>query len=71
MKFHDYDEVVIIAERASGNETIGTVWFDTKTFPKSTTLEEVVCWAEKNGCEGKLVISINKRREGVENETRK
>ena len=37
--------VVAMLSMSAGNESVGEEWIETKTFPKSATLEEVMWWA--------------------------
>ena len=59
------DKVVIIAEMSNGNESVGSMWFDTKLFEATTTLYDVLLWAEKHGVDGKLIISVPDTRVGT------
>jgi len=52
------DKVVIIAEKSCGNESVGSMWFDTKIFESTATLYDVLVWAEKHGVDGKLIITV-------------
>lgn len=49
---------VAIQERSTGNESVGSMWLDTKVFPPDTTLEEVWRWANGQAvdCCGRLMI---------------
>lgn len=55
----EYRAIVAIAERSEGNESVGTEWIDARTFPKETPVATILEWAHKNGCEGKLIITID------------
>ena len=56
-QFENYDRIVAIKERSGGNETIGDMWFETKSFSKYSMISEVVEWAKD--CSGKLIIAID------------
>lgn len=47
--------IVIIKEEANGNESVGTMWLETKIFPRTATIEEVLKW--KGARCGKLIIT--------------
>ena len=49
-------EIIIIKECSSGNETVGSMWLETKKFPPTATLEEVLMWKEARY--GKLIITV-------------
>jgi len=53
----DYKRVVAIQERSAGNDSVGDMWLDTKTFDKSTKVEDIIEWAKS--CSGKLIITID------------
>lgn len=52
-----YDRVIAIKERSAGNESVGDMWLETKSFDKTATIEEVLLWAIGTG--GKLIITID------------
>lgn len=52
-----YTRIVALKEKASGNETVGTNWIETKTFDKSTPISDIVDWA--HDCDGRLIIAID------------
>lgn len=54
---HEYQNVIAIKERSAGNEQVGDMWLETKSFPKETTISEIIKWAK--GCSGKLIITID------------
>lgn len=55
----DYTKVVAIVERARGNETVGQMWLETKTFPKETSIEKIIEWAKDRDCDGKLILTVD------------
>lgn len=55
--FTDYKNIVAIKEHSAGNDSVGSMWVETKTFPKETKIEDIVNWAR--GCPGKLIITID------------
>lgn len=60
MRFYkNYTKVVAIIEKAAGNESIGDMWFEARTFPKEAPIEDIVKWAENKDCSGKLIIAID------------
>jgi hypothetical protein len=58
-------KVIIIKEKSNGNESVGDMWLETKSFDLNDTLEEVLKWhSPKNG---KLIISIDDSTEDKTN----
>lgn len=57
--FGNYTNIVAIIERSAGNESVGTMWVETKTFDKKTKVEDIIKWADCNNCDGKLLITID------------
>lgn len=52
--------VIAVQERCTGNSSVGSMWFDTKSFDANTPVGEIVRWARfSSGGEGKLTISID------------
>lgn len=47
--------VIAVKERATGNESVGTEWVETKSFPKGTSVEKILEWAGEY--KGRLMIS--------------
>ena len=37
--------IVAIKERSEGNESVGTMWLDTKIFSPETPVSEILSWA--------------------------
>jgi len=59
-KFIDEEggSIVAIKERSSGNESVGSMWLETKIFTKDTPVGEIIAWGEKEGGKyGKLIIT--------------
>lgn len=50
----EYRNIIAMQECADGNETVGTMWIDAKSFPINTPIEEVIKWAK--GRNGRLMI---------------
>lgn len=55
--FEDYERVVATKEKSNGNESVGDMWTETKTFSKDTAISEIIDWAKN--CGGKLIITID------------
>lgn len=55
--FKEYEKVVAIKEKSNGNESVGDMWVETKSFHKDSKIEDVIEWAKD--CSGKLVITID------------
>lgn len=56
-KTEEYKKIIAIKEMVSGNESVGSMWHETKSFPKDTPIYEIIEWAK--GCDGKLIITID------------
>ncbi len=49
---------VVMAERSSGNESVGDMWIETATFPPDATLAEIWTWAKiKARASGRIMIN--------------
>jgi hypothetical protein len=57
--YKEYDRIVAVGEKSAGNEQIGDMWLETKTFNKSTPVGDIVDWAKDRGIGGKLIITID------------
>jgi hypothetical protein len=53
----DYKRVIAIKERSAGNESVGSMWLETKSFDKETPISKIVKWADTS--DGKLIITID------------
>ena len=52
-------QVVVVIERAEGNEKVGTSWLETNIFETYDTLEDVLKWTkEKKFGVGKVIITV-------------
>jgi Holliday junction resolvase len=52
----DYIHVVAIKEMSAGNESVGTMWMETKIFLRTEPVENIIKWAKDSG--GKLIITV-------------
>lgn len=57
MNVKNYGRVVAIKEMSAGNESVGSMWNETKTFDKDVPIGTIIEWAK--GCSGKLIITID------------
>ena len=55
--FKKYQRIIATKERSAGNESVGDMWNDTKTFAPETPISEIIEWAYN--CSGKLIITID------------
>jgi len=55
--YSNYKRIIAIKERSAGNETVGDMWLETKSFDKETPVCEIIEWAES--CSGRLIITID------------
>ena len=54
-------KVIAILECAGGNESVGTMWYETKIFELFTPISEIFKWKEKYSSvnTGKLSLTLN------------
>lgn len=55
--FKNYKRVIATKERSAGNEAVGNMWNETRSFDKETPISEILEWA--NDADGKLIITID------------
>jgi len=69
MKFIDgYKRVIAIKECSCGNESVGSMWLETKSFTPETPLRAIVEWAQEHHiCDGKLCLTIDGERSDENN----
>jgi len=64
---HKYKRVIAMAEKSQGNEKVGDMWIEAKSFDKQTPIDDIVTWAAlRAGVTGKLIITIDE--DGCESE---
>jgi len=51
----NYSRIIAIQERSIGNDRVGDMWLETKSFPRETPIEDIMDWADH--CNGKLIIT--------------
>jgi hypothetical protein len=56
-KFKTYTKIIAIKERSAGNDSVGDMWIETKSFDVATPVKEIMDWA--NDCSGKLILTID------------
>ena len=56
-KFNNYSRVIAIKEMADGNESVGTMWMQTKSFTLNTPIRAILDWASDTP--GKLIITVD------------
>ena len=50
---------VVIQECSEGNESVGSMWLETKVFSHTATLEQAITWAKgKRSAGGKTILTI-------------
>ncbi|MFW6015390.1 MAG: hypothetical protein ACOCRK_03070 [bacterium] len=54
-----YTDVIVIGEQCAGNESVGNMWLETKTFDKNTKVDEIIKWASEKNISGRLIITID------------
>lgn len=55
--FKNYQKVIANSERSAGNESVGEMWVETKSFDKDTPISEIIEWGANTG--GKLHLTID------------
>ncbi len=55
--FKNYDRIIATKQMLAGNEHVGNMWNETKSFPKDTPIYIIIEWAKD--CTGKLIITID------------
>ena len=56
-QFKDYERIIAVKEKSNGNESVGDMWIETKTFSKHTAISLIMDWAKD--CSGKLTITVD------------
>ena len=52
-------KIVVIIDRATGNESVGTMWKETKIFDSSDTIEKIIEWARIEPIHGEIMSTDN------------
>ncbi|MCK5605309.1 hypothetical protein KAR91_25680 [Candidatus Pacearchaeota archaeon] len=55
--YKNYKRVIATQEKSAGNESVGDMWIETKSFAKETPIHEIIEWAKN--ANGKLIITID------------
>lgn len=51
-------QFVVMVERSAGNESVGSEWIDTGSFPPTATLAEVWAWQQgRSGSPGRVMLN--------------
>ena len=58
-------QAIATVERSAGNESVGDMWIETSTFPLTAPLKDVIDWAKKKQCSGRLILTLNEASEAV------
>lgn len=54
-----YAVVIATIERSAGNESVGDMWTESRTYPLDASLQTVIDWANTD-CSGKLTLTMDK-----------
>jgi len=54
-----YSTVIATIERSAGNESVGDMWTESRTYPLDATLKQVLDWAAID-CSGRLTLTMDK-----------
>jgi hypothetical protein len=55
--YSKYERIIAIKEMSAGNESVGSMWVETKTFNPDTPVKEIIKWG--NDTDGKLMLTID------------
>ena len=55
--FNNYERIIANSEISGGNEVIGDMWVETKSFDKNTPVSEIIEWGKYTS--GKLHLTID------------
>jgi len=55
-------DYVVIIDKSAGNESVGEMWQETKVFPASATLDEVMRWACPDSFDAPTGFEYSRRR---------
>ncbi len=58
-QFKEYQDIIATKERSAGNDTVGDMWTETKSFDKFTNIAKIIEWAKD--CGGRLTITIDEK----------
>lgn len=53
-----YSRAVAVIERCTGNSEVGEMWVETKSYPLTAPLQEVIDWAATR-CSGRLMLTLD------------
>ena len=60
MRFYEnYKDIVAIIEKSAGNDSVGSMWLETKVFNKDVSISKIIEWAEIFRTDGRLIITVN------------
>jgi len=51
--------IIATAERSAGNDSVGSMWSDTRSFPSDTPMREIIEWAGSVGISGRLILTVD------------
>lgn len=54
-----YSKIIAIGEKSAGNDSVGDMWLETKSFPIDTPVADIMRWAWEKGITGKLVLTVD------------
>lgn len=55
--FKNFSKVIAVKEKSAGNEQVGDMWIETKSFDVNTPVKDILDWAKD--CTGKLILTID------------
>lgn len=58
--FTNYSQVVAIKEMSAGNESVGSMWLETRVFNKTEPISNIIEWAKHT--DGKVIIAIEESK---------
>ena len=51
------NKVIATKEKSAGNETVGTMWIETKSFDANTPVKDIMIWG--SDADGKLILTFD------------
>lgn len=48
MEFHNnYDNIIASIEKSNGNDSVGSMWIETRSFHKDVHIRDIIGWAKE------------------------
>jgi hypothetical protein len=53
-----FSVAIAVVERSAGNDQVGDMWIETKSFPVTASIKDVIDWAATR-CSGRLILTLD------------